>query len=94
MLKLLHGAVLLEVVSKTSLFYGTQTLWVLLCPKQPTTGLYPDPDEYNQFTMHAFILSYNMESFFGVTLPTVWRFSLYKRKSLELWLMHNPELHV
>jgi len=31
---------------------------------------------------------------FGVTLPTVGRFSLYKRKSSELWLVHKSELHV
>ena len=30
----------------------------------------------------------------GVTLPTVWRLSLYKRKSSELWLVHNPEREV
>jgi len=28
---------------------------------------------------------------FGVILPTVGRFSLYKRKLSELWLVHNPE---
>jgi len=33
-------------------------------------------------------------NFWGVTLPTVHRFSLYKRKSSELWLVHNPELRV
>jgi hypothetical protein len=27
----------------------------------------------------------------GITLPTVGRFSLCKRKSSELWLAHNPE---
>jgi hypothetical protein len=32
--------------------------------------------------------------FFGVTLPTVGRFSLYKRKLSELWLVHNPELRL
>jgi len=31
---------------------------------------------------------------FGVTPPTVGKFSLYKRKSSELWLVHNSELHV
>jgi hypothetical protein len=35
-----------------------------------------------------------MEYFFGVTHPTVGRFSLYKRKPSELSLVHNPELHV
>ena len=35
-----------------------------------------------------------MEYFFGVTLPTVGRFSLYKRNSSELWVVHNPEPHV
>jgi hypothetical protein len=35
-----------------------------------------------------------MEYVFGVTLPKVGRFSLYKRKSSELWLVHNPEPHV
>ena len=33
-------------------------------------------------------------NFLGVTLPTVGRFSLHKRESSELWLVHNPELHV
>jgi hypothetical protein len=32
-----------------------------------------------------------MEQFFGVTLSTVGRFLLCKRKSSELWLVHNPE---
>jgi hypothetical protein len=31
---------------------------------------------------------------FGVTQPAAGRFSLYKRKSSELWLVHIPELHV
>jgi hypothetical protein len=35
-----------------------------------------------------------MKDLFGVTLPTVRRFSLCKRKSLGLWLVHNSELHV
>ena len=35
-----------------------------------------------------------MEYFLGVPLPTVGRFSLYKRHNLELWLVHNPEPHV
>jgi len=35
-----------------------------------------------------------MEYFFGETLPRVGRFSLYTRKSSELWLVHNPEPHV
>jgi len=35
-----------------------------------------------------------MEDLIGVTLPTVRRFSLYKRKSSGLWLVHNSELHV
>jgi len=32
--------------------------------------------------------------FLGVTLPPVGRFSLYNRKSAELWLVQNLELHV
>jgi hypothetical protein len=32
--------------------------------------------------------------FFGGTLPTVGRFSLYQRQSSELWPVHNPEPHV
>jgi hypothetical protein len=32
-----------------------------------------------------------MEKFLRVTLLTVGRFSLYKRKSSELWLVLNPE---
>jgi hypothetical protein len=32
--------------------------------------------------------------FWGVTLPAVERFSHYKRKQSELWLMHNPEPYV
>ena len=35
-----------------------------------------------------------MEWFLGETLPIVGRFSLYKRRSSELWLVHNPELHI
>jgi hypothetical protein len=35
-----------------------------------------------------------MEYVFGVTLPTVGRYSLYKRKSSELWLVHIAELSV
>jgi hypothetical protein len=31
------------------------------------------------------------EIIFGVTLPTVGRFLIYKRKSSEFWLVHNPE---
>ena len=31
---------------------------------------------------------------FGVTLPAVGKCSLYKRKSSELWLVHNPEPHI
>jgi len=34
-----------------------------------------------------------MEYFFGVSLPIVGTFSFYKRKSSELWLVHNPEPH-
>jgi hypothetical protein len=29
---------------------------------------------------------------FLATLPTVGRFSIYKRKSLESWMVHNPEI--
>ena len=35
-----------------------------------------------------------MEQFWGVTHPTVGKFSLYKRKLSELCLVHNPESHV
>jgi hypothetical protein len=35
-----------------------------------------------------------MEQYFGVILPTVEIFSLYKRKSLELRLVKKPEPHV
>jgi len=35
-----------------------------------------------------------MEKVFGVNLPTVGKFSLYKTKLSELWLVHNPEPHV
>jgi hypothetical protein len=38
------------------------------------------------------IIKYGIGS--GVTLPTRRRFSLYERNLSELWLMHNPELHV
>jgi len=37
---------------------------------------------------------YKIRVVFGVTLPTVGRFSLYKGKSTESWLVHNPELLV
>jgi hypothetical protein len=47
----------------------------------------------NQFTAHSHsIKKYGI--IFGVTLSTVGRYSLYKRKSSELWLMQNPELQV
>jgi hypothetical protein len=35
-----------------------------------------------------------MEQFWGVTVSTVGRFSFYKRKSSELWLVHKPEREV
>jgi hypothetical protein len=35
-----------------------------------------------------------MEEFWGVTPPTVGRYSRYKIKYSELWLAHNPEPHV
>jgi hypothetical protein len=35
-----------------------------------------------------------MEKFFGVTVPTVGRFSIYKRKSSDLLQVYNPEPHV
>jgi hypothetical protein len=34
-----------------------------------------------------------MEEYFGVILPTVGIFSLYKTKSSELRLVQNPEPH-
>jgi hypothetical protein len=43
--------------------------------------------------MHIYILLQNTDFFFPVTLPGVGRFSIYKRNSLELWLVHNPEIH-
>jgi len=43
-------------------------------------------------TMHiCIVIKYGI--IFPVTLPNVGRFSIYKRKSLELWLVHNPEIH-
>lgn len=33
-----------------------------------------------------------MEQFFGVAVPTVGIYLLYKIKLLEMWLLHNPEL--
>jgi hypothetical protein len=35
-----------------------------------------------------------MEQFFGVIHLTVKGYLLYKRKSLELWLVPNQEIHV
>ena len=35
-----------------------------------------------------------MKHILGVTLPIMARFSLHKRKSSELWLVHNEEPHV
>jgi len=35
-----------------------------------------------------------MEFILGLTVPAVGRFTLYKRKSSELWPVHNPEPHV
>jgi len=37
---------------------------------------------------------YKIRVIFGITLPTVGRFSLYKGKSTESWLVHEPELFV
>jgi len=37
------------------------------------------------------IIKYGMIFWGGVTLPTVEKFSLYKRKLSESWLVHNPE---
>jgi len=48
----------------------------------------------NQFILHAFIVFYNMEYFLGVTLPTLGRYSLYKRKLSVLSLVHSAELRI
>jgi len=48
----------------------------------------------SHFTVHTFILLSDMEKFYGVTLPSVARISHCKRNSSELWLVHNPEIHV
>jgi len=45
---------------------------------------------YNTY-FHYFI---KYGTIFGVTLPAVGRFSLHKRKSAELWSLHNSEFHV
>jgi len=37
---------------------------------------------------------YKIRVIFGITLLTVGRFSLYKGKSTEPWLVHDPELLV
>ena len=45
-----------------------------------------------QSIYHEYIHCYKISNnFLGVTLPTVGRFSIYKIKSPELWLVHNPE---
>ena len=36
------------------------------------------------------IIKYGV-TLWGVTLPTMGKFSLYKRKLLQLWLVHKPE---
>jgi hypothetical protein len=46
----------------------------------------------NYFANLHSIIKYGI--LFGVTVPTVGKYSLYKRKSSDLWLMHNPEVHV
>jgi hypothetical protein len=45
----------------------------------------------HQLTKHiCIVIQYGI--IFPVTLPKVGRFSIYKRKSLELWLVHKPEI--
>ena len=47
--------------------------------------------------LNIILFYYNIGNNFeggGATLPTVGRFSLYKRKLSELWMVHNPEPHV
>jgi hypothetical protein len=38
----------------------------------------------NQFNLQTFILLYNVEYVFGVALPTVGRFSLYKKRIVTI----------
>ena len=45
--------------------------------------------------LNILLFYYNIRNnFWGATLSTVGRFSLYKRKLSELWMVHNPEPHV
>jgi hypothetical protein len=44
------------------------------------------------YTYFISIIKYGI--IFGVILPTVGRFSVYERKSSEIWLVHNPEASV
>jgi hypothetical protein len=46
----------------------------------------------NLLCILSFIIKYRI--IFLVTFPTAIRFSLYIRKSSELWLVHNPEPYV
>jgi hypothetical protein len=48
----------------------------------------------SQFTVRTFIVIKCGIIFFCATLTTAGRFSLYKRNSSELWLVHNPGPHV
>ena len=47
----------------------------------------------NQFTVHISFY-YKIWNNIGVNVPTVGKFQFYIRKLSELWLVHNPELHV
>jgi len=44
--------------------------------------------------VHVFIISRTWTNFWGIILPIVGRYLLYKRKSSEFYLVHGPELHV
>jgi hypothetical protein len=44
--------------------------------------------------MHTAIPLWNTEQYCGIILPTVGKFSLDKRKSSDLWPVHNPEPQV
>jgi len=44
----------------------------------------------NYYTYFHSVTKYGI-IFWGVSFPTVGRYSFYKRKSSELWLVDNPE---
>jgi hypothetical protein len=63
------------------------SLHIIASPKKKSVLELNDQSSY----FHS-VIRYG--KFYGVTLPSVARISLHKRNSPELWLVHNPDLHI